>query len=695
MLRLRSWLARFADYLSPSQIEVGLQSGELVQGKMRVAAFQTDAATVKVKSGGSLPLKGFISRNRAMDGDTVVANVAKQAVVGIINRKNSRLLAKITPDNRRAQPRDQRLPAMILPTPLTVDEITNLSRYPVKTHSAFWALVDVKEWRADCVDGPDAQVAHILGSEGDFAAVEIDALLEFYGLDTSPFPEHLEICTPKPDGNRLDLTDLAIFSIDPETARDLDDAISAVKNEKSIRVGVHVADVSHFVLENSMLDAEARKRATTVYLPQKVYPMLPRQLSEDLCSLLPHRDRFTFTVFFSLTPRGSVIPGTVQFVKTLIRSQSRLTYNQADAFLSGGCGSGLGGVAEQLGLLNRVTRRRRQSRRNELISFARTETWKFKFDAEGLPESINPTDLHAGFGSHEVIEELMVLANQLVAERLATISAAGAVALLRRHERSAEAAELLRAALRDVGREDLVTEDSSASQLLSTAQKHLSKSLYLSVSGALLQNLNEAEYVPLAAGEVGDNHEHWALGLKRYMHFTSPIRRYADIIAHRLLAASLEGKDAGILESDLKKEIDICNKKKRDAEDAEIDVFNMNLGLLLRRSGKPIDVDDCVVTKIHLPVHEDDDRVKSGELKPTIGAVSVYVPLADQTKSISFRAMEAEFILGTESEIQLQSIPSKDAIVIRLGQDVRAQIVLANTSKPDTTLPQWTIRLVL
>ena len=332
-------------------------------------------------------------------------------------------------------------------------------------------------------------------------------------------------------GKRLDLRDRFILTIDPATARDFDDAISLERDAQGRRVlGVHIADVSHFVRPGSELDKEAYRRGTSVYLIDKVVPMLPEQLSNSVCSLMPGEDRLTFSVFLTYDERGQVV-GT-QFAKSLIRSAQRLAYEEAIALLEDrpvtiACGPLDPRTQPMLKETLALTRQLKQIReRNAALEMASQEV-EITLDSEG-----RMTGIHAASNdeSHQLIECCMVAANEAVARELLTHQ----VPIISRLHEPPEDEKIakLELELRKLGirPRDLREPKALAALLRETADHPLKYHIHALVLRSMKRALYSAE-----------QHGHFGLALSYYSHFTSPIRRYPDLVLHRQLAAYLEG----------------------------------------------------------------------------------------------------------------------------------------------------------
>jgi ribonuclease R len=339
--------------------------------------------------------------------------------------------------------------------------------------------------------------------------------------------------------DRRDLRDLLAFTIDPEDAKDFDDALSFRQEGDGIRVWVHIADVSAYVPAGSPLDRDAADRAFSVYVPGGVEPMLPERLSADLCSLHPQLDRRCVTV--EVPFNGSLVAAEPVFYRSVIRSRERLTYGRAEAILAGRerVGEDLTAalrLAERLAL---ELRRRRYERSALKIE---TRELAFSFDGAGGVE-------RAWFESeplaHSLVEELMILANEAVADLLARHRTE---ALFRIHEQpDPQAIELLLAKLADLevptppAPEKLTPPE--AAKLAARVSERVSD--YTARSGRgreafpalVLRSLKQARYDPRNLGHAG-------LASRAYCHFTSPIRRYPDLVCHRALLRELGLADA-------------------------------------------------------------------------------------------------------------------------------------------------------
>ncbi len=382
---------------------------------------------------------------------------------------------------------------------------------------------------------PRGEIVDVIGP-ADKPSLDTDVVCRQYDLPKA-FPppvlreaERVEALLAEP-GERLDLRGTFILTVDPAKARDFDDALSLGRDERGRRVlGVHIADVGHFVRPGSALDEEARERATSVYLVDKVIPMLPEQLSNGVCSLRPDEDRLCFSAFLTFDDDGNRV--SHRFAKTVIRSKLRLTYEQAMAVIDGRPAGGLAHPpAEAVALIRGTHTLAQRLRRNRMQAGAldlEVPECEVMLDGTGRMTHIRITPSDA---SHQMIEECMVAANEAVATELAS---RGLKILSRLHEPpDPEKIEEMQAALALLGFRpgDLRSPQRMARFLAETADHPLKHHAHTLV----LRSMKRAVY---SADEAG----HFGLAKRYYSHFTSPIRRYPDLVLHRQLAAYLSGR---------------------------------------------------------------------------------------------------------------------------------------------------------
>ena len=385
----------------------------------------------------------------------------------------------------------------------------------------------------------------------DEVALDMEAIIASYGLRTEFSQAVLnEAATVEVDAEaalahdplRRDLRSALVVTIDPADARDYDDAVEARRTSDGFEVGVHIADVTHYVGWGSSMDLEARLRTCSTYLADRVLPMLPERLCNDVCSLRPEVDRLCMSVHMRLDAKGGVL--SAQAFPSVIRSSARLAYGQVDELLEGRrgaedlpCAEGRHeAVAETLRILDEVARlRRRVRQRRGAVDFDTREA-KVVLDEEGKPTDIVVRERTA---ATSLVEEAMLLANECVAQMLAEEDVASAY---RTHERPApedlkgtvgplREAELLRGDEVDglIAGEPYVLQD-VLRRARGTTYEYLA-------NGLLLRAQKRAVYLPTNDG-------HYALGARAYCHFTSPIRRYPDTLVHRALKALLAGQVA-------------------------------------------------------------------------------------------------------------------------------------------------------
>jgi ribonuclease R len=376
---------------------------------------------------------------------------------------------------------------------------------------------------------------------------------------------------------RVDLRDLLTFTIDPETAKDFDDALSFRAEEDGIRAWVHIADVSRYVPAGSPLDRDAAERAFSVYVPGRVEPMLPERLSADLCSLRPNEDRRCVTV--EVLFDGDLVPGQPAFYRSLIRSRERLTYSRAEAIL-GGSERVDDELTAALRLAERLAlelRRRRFARGSLRIETGEIE---FAFDGEGgVERAWVQSEPHA----HALVEELMILANEAVA---ALLAGRRREALFRVHERpEPQSIELLLAKLAALevptppAPERLSPDE--AARLAARVSERVAEYTARSARGKnafpalVLRSLQQARYDPRNLGHSG-------LASPAYCHFTSPIRRYPDLVVHRSLLRELGLADEPVPE-ELEALADWTSQREREAARVEYRADEICLAWLLER----------------------------------------------------------------------------------------------------------------
>lgn len=386
-----------------------------------------------------------------------------------------------------------------------------------------------------------------------------------------------------PDG-RLDLTHLTVVTIDPPDARDYDDAISLERSaDGRWRLGVHIADVSHFVPLRTALDREARDRATSVYLPDRVLPMLPELISNGLASLQPGRLRYTKSVFMDFTPDG--LRTDSQFCLAVIRSKKRLTYEQVDEFLKDPpawrhkLGAKVHDLLLRMHELAMILRRRRIDRGALLLTMPEL---KVDLDAQGR---VTGAHVEQDTVSHQIVEEFMLSANEAVAEMLSGHK----VSFLRRVHRPPTAEKLK-------GLSEFVTALGiknrglrSRFELQELLQKVAGDPRQHAVNYAVLRAMQRAVYSPEEEG-------HYALASDCYCHFTSPIRRYPDLTVHRLLEAILAGQAVRSRFDELAALGEHCSERERRAETAERELTKVKLlAYLSQRIGEEM---DAVITGV-------------------------------------------------------------------------------------------------
>lgn len=422
-------------------------------------------------------------------------------------------------------------------------------------------IVQLTKWEKS-TRKPEGEVIKIFTpeQENDLAMQAIVAEAGFalnFSEEVNQFAKNLsEKIEANEIAKRKDYRNILTFTIDPVDAKDFDDAIS-FRNlpNGNTEIGVHIADVSHFVQPNTALDKEAYERATSVYLPDRVYPMLPERISNELCSLRPNEDKLTFSACFEIDAKGKIV--NTWYGKTIIHSVRRFTYEQVQEIIE----TQKGDHSNEILWLLHFTQNVRKARfDNGAINFSSQEV-RFVLDANGKPTGIT---IKESKESHQLIEELMLLANQLIAQKMGQVKINKETLPFpyRVHDQPNEEklAPFIVFAKKHGYAFDISTPLQTAhsfNDLMKAAQQSPERHVLEQLG---IRTMAKAVY-------TSDNIGHYGLGFEYYCHFTSPIRRYPDILVHRIVQSVLLEKP--INDSELEQKCVHCSERERAAMEAE------------------------------------------------------------------------------------------------------------------------------
>jgi len=455
-------------------------------------------------------------KNKKQEGDIVeILERAKTEFVGVLQK--SKNFGFVVPD-------DPKMYSDIFVSPNELAEAEDGDK----------VLAEITDWPSNSKN-PFGKITRVLGKPGDHDT-EIHSILLEYGLPYS-FPDHVEAyasqipieITDKEISKRRDMRNDLTFTIDPKDAKDFDDALSfKVLENGNYEIGIHIADVSHYVKEDTVLEEEAYIRATSVYLVDRVVPMLPEILSNNVCSLRPNEEKLTFSVVFEMNKEGHIIKPW--FGRTVIYSDKRFAYEGAQEIIEGKAKDTDPKIEEAILTLDKLAKKIRKRRMSDgAISFDKTEV-RFNLD-----EKANPIGVYVkeSKDANKLIEEFMLLANKKVAE---FIGKKKKTFVYRVHdEPNIDKLALLQGIITKFGYViDTNTRESTSESLNKLLADIHGKAESNMIETLTIRSMSKAVYTT-------DNIGHYGLAFDYYTHFTSPIRRYPDVMAHRLLQHYLDG----------------------------------------------------------------------------------------------------------------------------------------------------------
>lgn len=500
----------------------------------------------------------------AMNGDRVVAKIIKEGrngkrtegiIINIVERVNKNIVG-IYEDNKSfgfVLPEDKRIQNDIF--------ISKKDRNGAKKGQI--VMVEITRWPDGKRKNPEGKVVEILGRPGD-KGIDIDIIIRKYNLPEDFPPSVLnsaldieDFITEDEIKGRLDLRNIKMVTIDGKDAKDLDDAVSIERLENgNFKLGVHIADVTHYVKERSVIDKEAFKRATSVYLIDRVIPMLPKKLSNGICSLNPKVDRLTLSCIMEVNRQGKVVNHTI--AQSVIKTNERMTYTDVTKILRDNDVElierykDLVDDFKAMEELCKILRKKRLDRGAIDFDF---EECKIILDEKGKPIDIKPYERAI---ANRMIEEFMLLANETVAEHMEKLKVPF---VYRIHENpDAEKLEKFKAFIYNLGYNDITWgEEVNPKALQRVLDKFKGENEETIISTLLLRSMMQARYSPECAG-------HFGLAADYYCHFTSPIRRYPDLQIHRIIKEYLNKE---LTENRSKKLVSIVDSAAKQSSEME------------------------------------------------------------------------------------------------------------------------------
>lgn len=499
--------------------------------------------------------------NKALDGDIVRVQITKKGknrdegvIIDVVNRERTQFVGTIEvhekfafliPDNSRVGT-DIYIPKEKLNGAKDKDK----------------ALVRITTWPKSA-ENPYGEVVEVLGGKNPNDS-EMIGILVNQGIDYVFPPEVLsqaETVTMDLDeaeiARRKDLRSITTFTIDPFDAKDFDDALSFRRLENgNIELGVHIADVSHYVTVDSPMDVEALKRSNSVYLADRVVPMLPEQLSNLACSLRPNEDKYSFSAVFEIDEQGKIF--NEWFGKTAIHSDRRFTYEEAQEIIEGKDGV----LMDEIRTLDKIAKILRKERMNNGAMNIESEEIRFRFDEEGYPSELL---IKRSKDSNKLIEEFMLLANKRVATFIASkkYDQQPIPFVYRCHDKpDPEKVGTFNLFIQKFGYElESLSETEVAKSINKLLYEIRDTNEYSIIQSMAIRSMAKASYETTNIG-------HYGLAFENYTHFTSPIRRYADLVVHRVLQEELthHKHKYGTALSDVCKRISRMERKAIEAE---------------------------------------------------------------------------------------------------------------------------------
>jgi ribonuclease R len=548
--------------------KMGLLVGK-VQGHQRGYAFlipEDDREDVFIPASGL---------NGAMNGDKVVVKVFKEIkegkrsegeVIRILDRVNKTVIGSFE---------DSKNFGFVVPDEKRIYQDIYIPKgNTMGAHSGDIVIAEITKW-PEKRRSPEGKIVEILGKKGE-KGIDILTIIKKYNLPEE-FPEKVQKYTENiPDeikeeeyNNRVDLRDKKIITIDGEDAKDLDDAISIEKLPNgNFYLGVHIADVSHYVKEKNPLDKEALKRGTSVYLVDRVIPMLPKKLSNGICSLNPKVDRLTLSCFMEIDKTGKVLNHKV--VESVINSSERMTYTDVNKILKDNDQQLIKKydyLMENFKLMEELCKILYKKRINRGAIDFDFEECKIILDEEGKPAEIKPYEREIG---NRIIEEFMLVCNETIAEYMFW---ANIPFVYRIHEEpDSEKLQHFNEFVYNLGYSIKYSKEIHPKALQEVVEKVKGKKEETVINTLLLRSLKQAKYSPECVG-------HFGLAARYYCHFTSPIRRYPDLIIHRIIKEYIKGRTTEKRIKKLEGEVAYASvqssEMERLAEEAEREVDDL------------------------------------------------------------------------------------------------------------------------